>query len=143
VVALSIVRTCGSPKSAPAPVKHRIAEALSTLMVSPGRSQHRPTVSTLCRLAGVSRNTLYRYYPDVAEKVRRFRRQRVGGQAARERMVKALRLEIVALRDQLAKVATLADHYYAAAEEQRALVARRDRELATFKDRSRPARIPR
>ncbi|MGH3428416.1 MAG: hypothetical protein ACRDQZ_12755 [Mycobacteriales bacterium] len=58
-------------------------------------------------------------------------------------MVKALRLEIAALRDQLAKLATLADHYYLAAEEQRALVARRDRELAAFKNRSRPARIPR
>jgi hypothetical protein len=58
-------------------------------------------------------------------------------------MVKALRLEIVTLRDQLGKLATLADHYYGALEEQRALVARRDRELAAFKDRSRPARIPR
>jgi hypothetical protein len=38
---------------------------------------------------------------------------------------------------------TLADHYFAAAEEQRALVARRDRELAALKVGSRPARIRR
>jgi hypothetical protein len=49
----------------------------------------------------------------------------------------------MALRDQLSKLATLADHYVAAAEEQRALVARRDRELAALKAGSRPSRIPR
>lgn len=101
------------------------------------------TISTLCRLAGVSRNTLYRYYPDIAERVRRLRRARGNGRSARESVVNSLRSEIAALRGQLAKLATLADHHFAAAEEQRALVARRDRELAVLKAGSRPVSIRR
>jgi len=79
----------------------------------------------------------------MADKVRRLRRQRGRPQATRESVVKALRSEVMALRDQLTKLATLADHYFAAVEEQRALVARRDRELAALKVGSRPSRIPR
>ena len=130
-------------KSASKPVEQRLTEALSTFTDPSSRSQHRPTISTLCRCAGVSRNTLYRYYPAMADKVRRLRRQRGRAQATRESVVKALRSEVAALRDQLAKLATLADHLFAVAEEQRALVARRDRELAALKVGSRPSRIPR
>jgi len=143
VVALSLVKNHRSRKSEARPVEHRLIEALSTLTDPPARSSHRPTISTLCRLAGVSRNTLYRYYPDLAAKARRLRRRRGSGHAARQSKVKALRAEIAALRGQLAQLATLADHYFTAAEEQRALVARRDRELAALKVGSRPARIPR
>jgi hypothetical protein len=41
----------------------------------------------------------------------------------------------------MAKLATLADHYYAAAEELRALLARRDRELAALRERLRPTPV--
>src|ERR1700722_6166436 len=125
VVIRSLARSPISRKSASKPVEQRLSEALSTLTepAPSSRSQHRPTISTLCRCAGVSRNTLYRYYPAMADKVRRLRRQRGRARATRETVVKALRSEIVALRDQLAKLATLADHHFAVAEEQRALVA--------------------
>jgi hypothetical protein len=143
VVVLSLAKTLRSRKSASKPVEQRLSEALLIFTDPSSRSQHRPTISTLCRCAGVSRNTLYRYYPAMADKVRRLRHQRGHAQATRESVVKALRSEVVALREQLAKVATLADHYFAAAEEQRALVARRDRELAALKVGSRPSRITR
>jgi hypothetical protein len=140
---LSHAKSPMSRKSATKPVEQRLIEALSTFTDPSSRSQHRPTISTLCRCAGVSRNTLYRYYPAVADKVRRLRRQRGRARATRESVVKALRSEVAGLRDQLAKLATLADHHFALAEEQRALVARRDRELAALKAGSRPSRIPR
>jgi hypothetical protein len=143
MVVLSLAKTHRSRKSATKPVEQRLSEALSTITDPSSRSQHRPTISTLCRCAGVSRNTLYRYYPAMADEVRRLRRQRGRAQATRETVVKALRSEVMALRDQLAKLATLADHYFAAAEEQRVLVARRDRELAMLKIGSCPSRMPR
>ena len=143
MVALSPVKNHRSHKSQSRPVEHRLIEALSTLTDPAARSSHRPTISRLCRLAGVSRNTLYRYYPDLAAKARRLRRRRGSGHVAHQSLVKALRAEIAALRGQLAQLATLADHYFTAAEEQRALVSRRDRELAALRVGSRPARIPR
>lgn len=143
MVALPLVNNHKSRKRQFRPVEQRLIEALSTLSDPPARSSLRPTISTLCRLAGVSRNTLYRYYPDLAARARRLRRRRGSGPVAHQSMVKALRAEIAALRGQLAQLATLADHYFAAAEEQRALVARGDRELAALKVGSRPARIPR
>jgi hypothetical protein len=124
------------------PIKDRLTQALSTLTCAPHRSPQRLTISSLCRLACVSRNTLYRYYPDMAEAVRRSRRRRGAGlQAAQQSTLRSLRSELSMLRGQLAKLATLADHYYAAAEELRALLARRDRELAALRGRLRPTPV--
>lgn len=120
MAALSLVKTRGSRKDVPRPVKLRLNEALTALTVSPGRAQQRPTISTLCRLADVSRNTLYRYYPDMAKRMQRLRRRRISSRSVRESVEKALHLEVAALRAQVAKLASLADHYYAAAQEQRA-----------------------
>jgi AcrR family transcriptional regulator len=117
--------------------KHRLSEALSTLTTT--EATHRATVSTLCRLAGVSRNTLYRYYPDVAAAVCRLRR--CGGTHRRrlqQNTLKSVRWELTQLRTQLSQLATLAHHYFTAAEELRALLVRRDRELAALRDSVRP-----
>jgi len=143
VVVLSLVKNRRSHKISSKPVERRLIEALATFTGPQARSHRRPTISTLCRLAGVSRNTLYRYYPDMADKVRRLCRRHGSGRAARESVAKALRAEVTALRRQLAKLATLADHYFTAAQELRALVARRDRELAALKRGGCPARIAR
>jgi AcrR family transcriptional regulator len=124
----STSRRAAASKSA----KDRIAEAFSTITSVVSGSAPRPTISTLCRLAGVSRNTLYRYYPDIAKAVRHFGGR--NGKRARIARLAALRSELSLLRGQLARLATLADHYHAAAEEQRALVARRDRELAALRN---------
>jgi hypothetical protein len=119
--------------------KHRLTDALSTLTSASARAPDRPTVASLCRLAAVSRNTLYRYYPGIAETVRRLRRRRgARHQARQQKTLSALRAELVALRAQLAQLATLADHYHTAAEELRALLARRDRGLAALPARARP-----
>lgn len=140
----SAAKSKSSRRSRLRPVKQRVAEALSTLASEGARSTSRPTIARLSGLASVSRNTLYRYYPDVAETVRRLRRRRgTARQSAQENTLKTLRAEIVQLHEQAARLAALADHYCTAAEEQRALVVRRDRELAALRDRSRltPTRI--
>jgi hypothetical protein len=48
---------------------------------------------------------------------------------------------LTALRAQVAQLATLADHYYTAAEELRTRLARRDRELAALPDDRRPRTV--
>ena len=143
MVAKTVTKPRRPSKSASKPVQQRLLEALATLSDPSAGSLHRPTIATLCRLADVSRNTLYRYYPDIAERVRRVRRRHGGGRSARENVIKGLRSELAGLCGQLAKLATLVDHYFAAAAEQRALVANRDRELAALKRESSPTPLRR
>jgi AcrR family transcriptional regulator len=120
-------------------IKSRLTDALSTLASATPPASHRITVSSLCRVAGVSRNTVYRYYPDVAEAARRLNRRRgTRRQSAQQNTMRTLRSELAALRVQLAKLATLADHYHTEAEELRALLARRDRDLVTGHGRRHP-----
>jgi AcrR family transcriptional regulator len=128
-----------APSHAPSrATKTRLTDALATLTATP-RSSDRPTVTSLCRLACVSRNTLYRYYPSMADSIRRLRRRR-GGQrgAAQQYTLRALRYDLATLRDQVAKLATLADHYHALTEELRGQLARRDRELGELRRHTRP-----
>ena len=124
-----------APTKAPSPsVRARLREAFSTLTSRSNPSPVRATVSSLCRLAGVSRNTVYRYYPELVESLRRLPRRRgIRQYRAREERLRALRSEIAALHLQVTRLATLADHYHTEATELRALVARRDRELATLR----------
>ena len=119
-------------------IKSRLTDALSALTSEIPPASHRITVSSLCRLAGVSRNTVYRYYPDIAEAARRLNR-RCGARrrSAQQNTLHALRSELAMLRVQLVQLATLADHYHTEAEELHALLARRDRDLATGRGRMR------
>ncbi len=121
------------------PPRRRIDEALAALASSHERTRERPSVASFCRLADVSRNTLYRYYPDTVAAVRRLARRRGGGHSRNRDTLRALRSELEALRAQLARLATLADYYHTAAVEARALLARRERELASLRARERPA----
>jgi AcrR family transcriptional regulator len=132
------------PRAPSRSVKQRLTDALSTF--STGSATPRATVADLCRRAGVSRNTLYRYYPEVVQAVTRLRRRGGPGRKRRQtETLRALRSELMALRAQVAQLATLADHYHTAAEELRTLLARRDRELAALRDDRRPraARVER
>src|SRR6266436_3779297 len=102
---LPIAKISTSPK----PAKCRLAEALATITSTAFGSAPRPTISALCRLAGVSRNTLYRYYPDIAKAVRHFGgRNGKRARLARQKALAALRSEVSLLRGQLAQMATLA-----------------------------------
>jgi alkylhydroperoxidase/carboxymuconolactone decarboxylase family protein YurZ len=110
----------------------RLREALATMVLQRGNgaSPSALTATSLCELAGMSRNALYRYHPDVVKALhaaQQKHRPRIDGdrQAAQR-----LRQDNAVLREQLAKMAALVDHYFAAWQETCLLLQRRDRELA-------------
>jgi len=126
----------GATKSASA---QRLREALATMVRRPGGSASPPalTATTLCDLAGISRNALYRYHPDVVQALhaaQQKRRPRPDG----ARRAAHLRHDNAVLREQLAKLAALVDHYFAAWQETRLQLERRDRELAELRRAHKP-----
>lgn len=123
-------------------IRVRLTDALATLTErAPRRSQ--VTVAELCRLANVSRNSLYRYHAPILAALHRHQ----GPKPARARAMRSAerhRAESAALRARLTKLAALVDHYFAAYREVTALLKRRDRELAELRSRlnTQPAIIP-
>jgi AcrR family transcriptional regulator len=124
----------------------RLREALTTLAEASGEGASPVTVAALCRAAGISRNSLYRYHPESLEALHALRRQlRATRQPGVCAEVQRLRAELVQLRAQIPKLAALIDHYFADSTELRTLLERRDRELAELRRRldSRPTQISR
>jgi AcrR family transcriptional regulator len=100
------------------------------------RTAQNTTVTELCQLAGVSRNSLYRYHADILRALRKHQCRRPS--AAQSRAVKSdeqRRIENIALREQLATLAALVDHYYAAQRDAATLLERRDKELGELRRR--------
>ncbi len=111
----------------------RLTKALALLKRRNGTdaARHGATISELCRLAGVSRNAIYRYHPTILTALRRLQGRSADppGQWAHS----AHAIDHARLQDQLSKLAALVDHYYAAYRETRALLDRRDRQLAELR----------
>jgi hypothetical protein len=123
----------------------RLTQALETL----SQRNHRParpvTVAELCRLAKVSRNSLYRYHTAILQALRKNHpRGPKSAQAKARKSAEQRRTENVAFRGDISKLAALVDHYYTAFQESRILLERRDRELAELRRRlnSRPVSLP-
>jgi AcrR family transcriptional regulator len=107
----------------------RLTHALEILRQKQGADDSAPglTVSELCRLARVSRNSVYRYHPSILAAVR--------GQSEGNEKQTPPTPDSALLQDQLAKVTALVDHYYAAYRETLGLLERRERELADLRRR--------
>jgi hypothetical protein len=92
------------------------------------------TVTELCQLAGVSRNSLYRDHPDILKKFHchqtQCRQVSVSAIADRSRQ---LCQENAIQRKQLAQLAALVDHYCLAYQEASSMLVRRERELADLR----------
>lgn len=88
------------------------------------------SIAAFCRHADISRNTLYRYYPDALDAIRRRRRLQAPVPGSEGSTIHRLRSELKSMHAQAAKLASLVDHYYAAYREAQALLERRERELA-------------
>jgi AcrR family transcriptional regulator len=114
-------------------VAGRLNEALAVLSRSGSGPHDHATVADLCRRAGVSRNTLYRYHPDVLEALHRLQQQQGAVPEGAGAACRALRLELKSLQGQLSKLAALVDHFYAAYREAQALLQRREREVAELR----------
>jgi AcrR family transcriptional regulator len=120
----------------------RLKQALATLTAGASDRPERVTVSAVCQLANISRNSLYRYHPDVLRAVREHQGREVSRASLRLRQaVQAQQAELIALRDQTTKLAALVDHYYAAYREAQALLTRREQELAELRRRLDPMPI--
>jgi hypothetical protein len=119
---------------------------MQALAALTGFDRHdRVTVSALCQLANVSRNSLYRYHTDILRALREHQRSSDSGVTIRHRPAGDQQAELVTLRHQTAKLAALVDHYYCAYREAQALLSRREQELAELRRRldSKPASITR
>jgi len=124
-------------------VAQRLQDALATLLrqQTDGESSKALTALALCQLAGISRNALYRYHPEVLLSLREAQsRQRV--RPAAKRIARQLRQENHELRDQLTQLAALVDHYFAAWQETRLQLERRDREVAELRRGHKPQVVP-
>jgi hypothetical protein len=123
----------------------QLIQALATLKASSFGSAERVTVSALCELAKVSRNSLYRYHQDVLQELRKHQRasDRRTAAARSHGSVYPQHEELVSLRLQIPKLVALVDHYYSAYREAQALLTRRERELAELRQRldSKPIRL--
>ena len=118
----------------------RLREALAELVrqQTSASAPQPPTATALCELAGVSRNALYRYHPDVLEELHQLRQQRRGDPASAKQEDQQLREENKELRHQVSVLAALVDHYFAAWQETRTLLERRERELAELRRNIKP-----
>jgi hypothetical protein len=110
----------------------RLREALATMVQQQGNgaSPRALTATTLCELADISRNALYRYYPEVVQALHAAQQKHRPRLAGDRRAAQRLRQDNAVLREQIAKMAALVDHDFAAWQETRLLLQRRDRELA-------------
>jgi hypothetical protein len=121
-----------------------LTKALETL-TRQDRARATVTVTELCRLANVSRNSLYRYHSPIIKVLHEH--QRRGSKFTQSKARKSVarhRAENIGLRADIAKLAALVDHYYAAYRETTVLLERRDRELAELRGKLqlRPALLP-
>lgn len=138
--------TTDSPRQSLAerPVADRLRDALAEMVrrQAAGSAPQALTATTLCQLAAVSRNALYRYHPDALHALHKVQRQfRCAPDPAR-RVVQQVRGENDALREQVTRLAALVDHYYAAWMENRTLLERKERELAELRRNIKPRVTP-
>lgn len=125
--------------SAKRSTRTRLQDALSELgrrQPSDGTSTA-PTATELCRLAGVSRNALYRYHPKVLHELHQLQRKYVRSPGSAKMELVKLQEENSALRERVNKLAALVDHYYAAWHESNTLLERREREIADLRKNSK------
>jgi hypothetical protein len=111
----------------PRDASRRLAAALESLKGQDARL----TAAELCRVANVSRNSLYRYHTPILKLLRE--QQKLGPRAAqRKSRISAARQRVANhdLKQKIGKLAALVDHYYGAYHEAAKLLARRDREIA-------------
>jgi hypothetical protein len=113
----------------------RLREALATMVRQQVGSASPPplTASALCERAGISRNALYRYHPQIVQALHAARQKHRHRPDTAKRDAQRLRLDNATLREQVGKLAALVDHYFAAWQESRTLLQRRDRELADLR----------
>jgi len=114
----------------------RLERALAVLIqrTADGACPQAPTVAALCRLSGVSRNSVYRYHPKILAAVRLHQHgPPAPGEMTALSPSPSLEPSNSIIQEQLTKLAALVDHFYAAYREARATLDRRDREISELR----------
>lgn len=96
-----------------------------------------PTASTLCEKAGISRNALYRYHPDVVHELHQLQQLRRREPRLAKRRLEQLRNDNDALKLQVSQLAALVDHYFSAWQEVSNLLKRRESELSDLRKKNK------
>jgi len=111
--------------------ERRVAARIEHALASIDPAEH-VTVAAVCRRAGISRNAVYRFYPELLERIRHLRQtQRTN--ATDGALIRKLRAELAHAHILTRHLTALVDHYAAACREAQELLARRDRELAELR----------
>jgi AcrR family transcriptional regulator len=118
------------------PPDQRLRDALVRLTAD--NTSEAPTASALCALAGVSRNALYRYHPDILQELHELQRRCHRDSGSARRALQQLRDENKDLCQQVTNLASLVDHYFAAWQEASSMLQRRERELADLRKSTKP-----
>ena len=113
-------------------VAERVAEALLHAASGVHGPAERTTVASLCRRAGISRNTLYRFYPEALQAIRRMR-GRTQVNAPQLATIRQLRTELAHAHTLTRHLAALVDHYVLAYRETQEQLLQRERELAELR----------
>lgn len=108
------------------PSSQRLRQALAAMAAE----DIMPTASTLCERASISRNALYRYHSEILHELHKLQNLRRRQPSPDKRRLEQLRNDNDALKLQLAQLAALVDHYFAAWQEASALLKRRENELS-------------
>ena len=132
------IEPTGESSGSSVAVRLRSALAEMVRQSASGDVHQAMTVTALCQLAGVSRNALYRYHPDVLHQLHKAQRQGRRDPGPDKRALLQLREDNDALKQQVAKLAALVDHYFAAWQETRTLLERRERELSELRRAPKP-----
>ncbi|MFV2949468.1 hypothetical protein [Pseudomonas japonica] len=114
------------------PSSQRLRQALAIMAAD----DTMPTASALCESAGISRNALYRYHPDVLHDLHKLQHQRRREPSPAKRRLEQLQNDNDTLALQLAQLAALVDHYFTAWQEACLLLKRRESELANLRKTS-------
>lgn len=134
-------RRNAKPPQKPAAV--RLRDAFDKLVHSDrgGRVRRDITITELCHLAGVSRNSLYRYHRTILADLANHQRRGARARRKTRELADQRRLENAALLDRIGKLTALVDYYYAAYRETAALLERRERDLAELRRQRAPRLI--
>ncbi|MDN6856646.1 hypothetical protein QO207_08605 [Pseudomonas sp. CAN2814] len=118
----------------------RIMEAIRTLHEESPDKQI--TITAVCNIAEVSRNTIYRYHKDALERIRQLNKSSRPEPPTLKDTVDKLTRENRALTLRQEKLAALIDHYFSAWQEAKSKSEHQQRELAELRKLLRSAPKP-
>ena len=112
-------------------VAKRLRSSLNSLLEANPDSC--PTVAKLCEVAGVSRNSVYRYHRDILDELSSRKASAPRRRNDLDLEIARLRNDVATLKERTTQLATLVDRYYSAWRESEDAVLRLNREISEIR----------